>query len=84
MIDAKTERKPCGCGSPDCHDIPEITDWSKAIPNPHAGRRKDGYTIVIEHENFNEIIDIKKSWEDKEGNPLIEKPKTTMEVISND
>ena len=41
-------------------DIPEITDFSKARKNPFAGRFKDGYTIVVEHKDYDEIITVKK------------------------
>jgi len=85
MVDIKTERKPCACGNPDCHDIPEITDWSKAVrKSSFAEARKNGYTIIVERKDHNEIIEIKKRWEDKEGNPLSEPPKRDTEVIIND
>ena len=45
----------------DFSDIPEIKDLSKAIKNPYAGRFANGYTVIVEHEDFNEIIKIKKS-----------------------
>ena len=38
----------------DFSDIPEITDFSKARKNPFAGRFRDGYTIIIEREGYNE------------------------------
>jgi hypothetical protein len=36
-------------------------DFSNAFKNPHAARRKHGYTIIVEHKDYDEIIDIKKS-----------------------
>jgi len=51
----------------DLSDIPEITDFSKGRKNPFAGRFKDGYTIVIEHKDFEEIITVKKTRRDKES-----------------
>ena len=45
----------------DFSDIPEIKDLSKAIKNPYAGRFTNGYTVIVEHEDCNEIIKIKKS-----------------------
>ena len=40
----------------DYSDIPEITDFSKGVRKPEiAARMKKGYTIVIEHEGYNEI-----------------------------
>ena len=44
----------------DLTDIPEITDVSKAIKNPFAGKFKDGYTIVIEHSDYDEVVTVKK------------------------
>ena len=44
----------------DFSDIPEITDFSKGVKNPFAGRFKDGYTIIEEHEDYNLVIDITK------------------------
>ena len=41
-------------------EIPEITDLSKAIKNPCAGKFKDGYTIIAEHKDYYEIITITK------------------------
>ena len=42
-------------------DIPKITDFSKGRKNPFAGRFKNGYTITIEHKDYNEIIEVKKT-----------------------
>lgn len=36
-------------------------DFSNAIKNPHAGKLKDGYTIIVEHKDCDEIITITKS-----------------------
>ena len=36
-------------------DIPKITDFSKARKNPYAGRFKNGYTVIIEREGYNEV-----------------------------
>ena len=40
-------------------DIPEITDFSKAIRNPYVGKFiKDGkFTAVIEHGGYNEVAE---------------------------
>ena len=35
-------------------------DFSNAMKNPHAGKFKDGYTIVVEHKDYDEIIKITK------------------------
>ena len=49
----------------DLSDIPEITDFSKGRKNPFAGKFKDGYTIIVEHNDFDEIITVKKTRRDK-------------------
>jgi len=40
-------------------------DFSKATKNPYAKHLKDGYTIVIERKDYDEIIEIKKSKREK-------------------
>jgi len=45
----------------DFSDIPEVTDISKGRKNPFAGRFKDGYTIIVEHQDYDEIITVKKT-----------------------
>ena len=54
----------------DVSDIPEITDFSKWRKNPFAGRFRNGYIIIEEHEDFNEVITVSKTRQDKNGNPL--------------
>ena len=40
----------------DLGDIPEISDVSKWRKNPGKARRlRDGYTIIVEREGYNEI-----------------------------
>ena len=39
----------------DYSDIPQISNFSNPRKNPHAARRKNGYTIIIEREGYNEI-----------------------------
>jgi len=36
-------------------------DFSGAIKNPHAGKFKDGYTIIVNHNDYDEIITITKT-----------------------
>ena len=36
-------------------------DFSNAVRNPHAGKFKDGYTIIVEHKDYDEIISVKKT-----------------------
>ena len=50
-------------------DIPKITDFSKGRKNPFAGKFKDGYTIVVEHEDYDEIITVSKSRRAKVSKP---------------
>ena len=45
----------------DFSDIPEITDISRGRKNPFAGRFKDGYTIIVEHQDYDEVITVKKT-----------------------
>ena len=40
-------------------------DFSNAVKNPHAGKLKDGYTIIVEHKDYDEIITIKKTKKQK-------------------
>ena len=42
-------------------DIPKITDFSKGRKNPFAGKFKNGYTIIVEHKDYDEIITVKKT-----------------------
>jgi len=44
----------------DLSDIPEIKDFSKGRKNPFAGEFIKGYTIIVEHNDFDEIITVKK------------------------
>ena len=46
-------------------DIPKITDFSKERKNPFAGKFKNGYTIIVEHKDYDEIITVKKTRRDK-------------------
>ena len=39
----------------DFSDIPEIIDFSKARKNPFKESFKEGYTIIIEREGYNEV-----------------------------
>jgi len=36
-------------------------DFSNAVKNPHAGKFKDGYTIIVEHKDYDEVITVTKS-----------------------
>lgn len=46
-------------------DIPEITDFSKGRKNPFAGKFKDGYTVIVEHKDYDEVITVKKTRHEK-------------------
>ena len=56
----------------DFSDIPEITDGSKARKNPFAQTFRDGYTIIIEREGYNEVrkYDFTKIPRPSEGLPI--------------
>jgi cell fate regulator YaaT (PSP1 superfamily) len=43
-------------------------DFSGAIKNPYADKLKNGYTVVVEHENYDEIITVQKAMRDKNQN----------------
>jgi len=40
-------------------------DFSNAVRNPHAGKFKEGYTIIVEHKDYDEIITVTKSKKQK-------------------
>ena len=39
----------------------EQYDFSNAVRNPHAGKFKDGYTIIVEHKDYDEVITVTKT-----------------------
>jgi len=49
----------------DLSDIPEVTDISAAVRNPFAGVFKNGYTIRIEHDDYDEIVTVKRTRREK-------------------
>jgi hypothetical protein len=53
-------------------DIPEITDFTNARKNPFAGKFKDGYTIIVEHKDYDEVITVNKVRQAK-GSRVIKK-----------
>jgi len=54
----------------DFSEIPEITDFSKGSKNPFAGKFKDGYTVIVEHEDYDEVITIRKARRNKGGHAI--------------
>ena len=52
-------------------------DFSNAVKNPHAGKFKDGYTIVVSHQDYDEVITVKKEKKPKRDNDI-----TTESVVS--
>jgi len=42
-------------------------DFSNAVKNPHTGKFKNGYTITIEHKDYDEIIKMTKIIRKKEN-----------------
>jgi len=58
-------------------------DFSNAVKNPHAGRLKDGYTIVVHHKDYDEIITVSKSRKPREGiEGITEAPGADIHAIS--
>ena len=43
-------------------------DFSNAVKNPHAGKFKNGYVIIVEHKDYDEIITVKKTTKPKSEN----------------
>jgi hypothetical protein len=43
-------------------------DFSNAVRNPHAGKFRNGYTIVIEHKDYDEVITVTKTKRPKDEN----------------
>jgi hypothetical protein len=39
----------------DYSDIPKVSNFTNVRKNPYAARRKDGYTVIIEREGYNEV-----------------------------
>ena len=58
----------------------EHYDFSGARKNLHAGKMKNGYTIVVEHKDYDEIITVKKTRQEK-NTGAAEKPKPTEEGL---
>ena len=56
----------------DLSDIPEITDFSKGRKNPFAGTFKKGYTITVEHKDFDEVILVQKTIRSKRTENIIQ------------
>jgi len=57
-------------------------DFKNAVKNPYAGRLKDGYTIVIEHKDFNEVITVKKSKLPKNENGSITEVDSAVSAVN--
>jgi len=39
----------------DYSDIPKVSNFSNPRKNPYAASRKNGYTVIIEREGYNEV-----------------------------
>jgi hypothetical protein len=57
-------------------------DFSNAVKNPHAGKFKDGYTIVVEHKDYDEIVTIAKSKKLKDENGNGAPASTTAHLLN--
>ena len=49
-------------------------DFSNAVKNPFAESMKKGYTIIVEHKDYNEIITVKKDRQDKNSDSYLFEP----------
>jgi len=47
------------------YEMRESYDFSNATRNPHAKKLEKGYTLIIEHKDYDEIIKIEKTLKDK-------------------
>ena len=57
-------------------------DFSNAVKNPHAGKLKNGYTIIVEHKEYDEIITVTKSQKPKCDNRAGETSGTTIPITN--
>ena len=57
----------------DLSDIPEITDVSNARKNPFAEKMKNGYSMIVEHGDYEEVITISKTRRPKAYSAVSEK-----------
>ena len=57
-------------------------DFSNAKKNPHAGKFEDGYTIIVEHSDYDEIITIKKAKKPKNENGVTASVNSVNTVVN--
>ena len=57
-------------------------DFSNAVRNPHAGKFKNGYTIIIEHKDYDEVITIKKTKKPKDEKSTASQDSTKQPVLN--
>ena len=57
-------------------------DFSNAVRNPHAGKNKDGYTIIVEHKDYDEIITVTKAKKQKSKKDAATVIDSTASVIN--
>jgi len=57
-------------------------DFSNAVKNPHAGKFKDGYTIVVSHQDYDEVITVKKEKKPKRDNDIITESVVSVPVTN--
>jgi len=57
-------------------------DFSKATKNPHAGKFKDGYTIIVEHKDYDEVITVKKTKKSRGDNTTITNNSVPVSVVN--
>ena len=57
-------------------------DFSNAKKNPHNEMLKNGYTIIVEHNDFNETITVKKTRQQKSNNKIEESSSKSLPIAS--
>ena len=57
-------------------------DFSGAVKNPHAGKFKEGYTIVVSHKEYDEVITVRKEKKPKVDNSNTEKIAVSATVVN--
>jgi len=57
-------------------------DFSNAVKNPHAGKFKEGYTIVVSHQDYDEVITVKKEKKPNRSNNITTEPAVSAPVTN--
>ena len=57
-------------------------DFSNTVKNPRAGKFKDGYTIVVSHEDYDEVITVKKEKKPKGDNNITVNTEVSIPAVN--